>query len=140
MHGFGLYSFPDGKSYRGYFIDDKKDGFGHYTWNDGKEYLGWWSNGKQEGYGMFTAPGQPAKFGVWQDGKRQAWLSDEELSNIKQKHLNANHLNLVFEKEMTSDCRIPVEEVQRMTYEKPSNFDEKANDVLAEIAKIENRN
>ena len=46
MDEFGLYTWPDGRMYEGFYKDDKKHGFGVYTWQDGKRYAGWWSHGK----------------------------------------------------------------------------------------------
>lgn len=46
MNGFGFYSFSDGKTYTGYYLNDKKHGYGIYSWTDGKSYQGWWTLGK----------------------------------------------------------------------------------------------
>lgn len=46
MCGFGYYTFADGKTYEGYYLNDKKHGYGIYTWTDGKCYSGWWLLGK----------------------------------------------------------------------------------------------
>jgi hypothetical protein len=29
MHGYGIYTWPDGKVYKGYYIEDLKDGEGY---------------------------------------------------------------------------------------------------------------
>lgn len=46
MNGRGTLSWPDGKSYEGEFVDDKRDGAGLFKWGDGKVYEGQWKNGK----------------------------------------------------------------------------------------------
>jgi len=43
--GFGVNKMADGKTYIGFFKDDKKHGYGIYQW-DGKEYSGWWTENK----------------------------------------------------------------------------------------------
>lgn len=47
MHGKGKYTWPDGRSYDGEYVNDKKEGKGIYTWADGRQYNGQWLNGKQ---------------------------------------------------------------------------------------------
>jgi hypothetical protein len=37
MHGFGIYSWKDGRSYEGNYLMDKKEGYGTYTWADGRK-------------------------------------------------------------------------------------------------------
>jgi hypothetical protein len=46
MNGKGHTVWPDGKSYDGSYLDDKKDGFGIFIWENGKKYEGEWQNGK----------------------------------------------------------------------------------------------
>jgi len=33
MHGFGRFTFPDGKQYEGFYENDKKHGFGVFHWS-----------------------------------------------------------------------------------------------------------
>ncbi len=46
MHGFGKFRFADGKSYEGFYSNDKKAGYGVFCWLNGKRYEGWWTDGK----------------------------------------------------------------------------------------------
>jgi hypothetical protein len=46
MNGFGKFIFADGKSYEGFYLNDKKHGYGIFTWLNNKRYEGWWYNGK----------------------------------------------------------------------------------------------
>jgi hypothetical protein len=46
MHGFGVYTWKDGRKYEGEYKNDKKDGHGVYYWADGKKYDGMWNEGK----------------------------------------------------------------------------------------------
>ena len=34
MHGEGTYKWPDGRMYKGSYLNDKKDGFGVYSYPD----------------------------------------------------------------------------------------------------------
>ena len=40
MHGTGDFTWPDGKSYKGEYFEDKKHGYGEFYWPDGKVYKG----------------------------------------------------------------------------------------------------
>ena len=42
MHGYGVYTWKDGRKYEGEYLYDKKHGFGVYTWADGRRYAGEW--------------------------------------------------------------------------------------------------
>jgi hypothetical protein len=46
MHGRGLFKWPDGRSYEGEYVDDKKEGQGLFIWPDGRRYDGEWKEGK----------------------------------------------------------------------------------------------
>ena len=46
MHGYGDFSWADGRVYKGEYVDDKKEGQGVFIWPDGREYNGMWKNGK----------------------------------------------------------------------------------------------
>ena len=46
MNGIGLYSWPNGRKYRGEFKNNLKHGHGEYTQADGKKYIGAWVNDK----------------------------------------------------------------------------------------------
>ena len=46
MNGHGTFTWPDGRTYVGDFVDDKKEGNGNFTWPDGRTYEGGWKNGK----------------------------------------------------------------------------------------------
>lgn len=38
MNGLGVYEWPDGKKYEGAYENDMKHGFGKFTFSDGKIY------------------------------------------------------------------------------------------------------
>jgi hypothetical protein len=57
---------------------DKKHGYGIYTWTDGRRYEGYWAYGKQNGEGVYYHPNGNVKKGLWEDGKRMKWLDDDE--------------------------------------------------------------
>lgn len=54
MHGTGSMAWPDGRSYKGGFVDDRKSGEGTFTWADGRSYDGQWEKGRQHGVGVFV--------------------------------------------------------------------------------------
>ena len=62
-------------------MKDKKEGFGIYSWPDGKQYQGFWSNGLQDGIGRFTNTKGQSRVGKWKEGKRLEWVKDQEEQN-----------------------------------------------------------
>ena len=83
MHGKGLYSWPDGRKYDGYYIQDHKEGEGTYFWvyllkqSDGRSFKGQWKHGKQHGYGDYTHLDGSIKSGYWENGKRIKWINEK---------------------------------------------------------------
>ena len=89
MHGFGVYTWADGRRYEGiankmlnadlgeYYLD-KKHGKGMYSWADGRKYDGMWQNGKQHGEGRYVLSDGTERLGVWKSGKRIKWLDENE--------------------------------------------------------------
>lgn len=45
MHGFGIYTWKDGRRYEGSYNLNKKHGKGTYTYSDGSKYSGEWVEG-----------------------------------------------------------------------------------------------
>ena len=59
MDGFGEFTYPNTKTYLGYFKKDKKNGFGIVFWeNNEKCFIGFWKNNKQNGLGKFISQGK----------------------------------------------------------------------------------
>jgi hypothetical protein len=89
MHGVGLYTWSDKKSYEGEYSQDKKEGYGKYTWPDGRVYRGYWKDGKQHGLGEYTIasegfPQSQTRYGLWYNGNRQRWfpiMSDQDVTS-----------------------------------------------------------
>ena len=42
MHGYGVYTWADGRQYEGNFVNDLKEGEGTLVWADGRKYIGSW--------------------------------------------------------------------------------------------------
>ena len=59
-------------------MNDKKHGYGIYTYPDGKSYKGQWAFGKQHGEGIFITPQGAQRKGIWHEGKRIKWVDEEE--------------------------------------------------------------
>jgi hypothetical protein len=60
-------------------VNDKKEGYGEFSWPDGKIYKGQWRDGKQHGEGVLKHKGVERK-GLWDNGKRLRW-DDEKQQN-----------------------------------------------------------
>jgi hypothetical protein len=55
-----MYTWADGSTYEGYWLDNKIYGQGVYLWKDGRRFYGEWQNNDMEGYGVY----------FWADGRR----------------------------------------------------------------------
>jgi hypothetical protein len=76
-----MYTWGDGRNYKGYYQNDKKEGFGVYSWADGRSYRGYWKNGSQHGLGTFVS-GKDVQYGIWSEGKRIRWISKEDAKAV----------------------------------------------------------
>jgi len=47
-------------------MNDKKHGYGIYTYPDGRSYKGQWADGKQHGEGVFITPQGQSRKGIWE--------------------------------------------------------------------------
>ena len=45
MHGYGTFTWPNGRIFKGNYVEDVKTGYGEFAWPDGREYKGNWANG-----------------------------------------------------------------------------------------------
>jgi hypothetical protein len=54
MNGIGVFTWPDGRLYKGNYVDDKKEGWGKFVWQNGRVYEGEWLKGKRYGSGTVT--------------------------------------------------------------------------------------
>ena len=68
-------------SYKGNFIDNKKDGYGEMTYTDGKSYTGFYKDDKRNGYGILVTDLQTNYTGQWEQGKMhgQGTLTTKDL-------------------------------------------------------------
>jgi hypothetical protein len=88
MSGFGVYQWPDGKRYEGFFSRDKRQGFGIFTTPDPNSnglntYSGAWMNGKQHGYGCnYSSTMKEPKFSIWREGERILKLTRKQATEI----------------------------------------------------------
>ena len=72
-HGRGLFYWPDGEFYSGYWANDKREGKGTNTYANGNIYNGEYKNGKKDGQGEFKWNNGDMYKGSWKndmmDGK-----------------------------------------------------------------------
>jgi MORN repeat len=50
--------------------------FGVFTWPDGRRFEGYWKEGKQHGSGAYYAVNGEKREGEWSDGRRLKWIGD----------------------------------------------------------------
>jgi hypothetical protein len=74
MHGYGTYTWQDGRKYEGNYSLNKKHGTGTYTYSDGSRYQGEWVDGLQHGNGsILEADSGIERKGIWANGKLKNW-------------------------------------------------------------------
>jgi len=75
MHGKGVLTYKDGRTYDGDFIADKREGNGYLTWANGNWYKGEFRQNAQHGKGVFFSKelGKEQQ-GEWENGKRLRWI------------------------------------------------------------------
>ena len=117
MDGMGVYTWQDGRQYRGEYKDDKKHGYGIYTWSDGRTYAGYWCRGKQHGLGTYSVPGSPMKYGLWEEGKRIEWFDEDQVAQISKGALDFK----TFFRKTESGFNVDVLD----NFDMPSNFNER---------------
>ena len=53
-----------------------KHGFGKFTWKDGRSYEGAWRDGERDGIAYYLNSKGVKRKGEWVKGKRIKWLED----------------------------------------------------------------
>jgi hypothetical protein len=77
MHGYGTFTWNDGRKYVGEYVHDKKHGRGRFLWADGKTYDGPWVNGVQHGVGSFRShTNATMRRAEYADGKFVQWIDN----------------------------------------------------------------
>lgn len=66
----GRYAWPNGDSYNGEWLDDKRHGKGIDTYASGHRYTGEFADGQRHGQGTYTFPDGESYVGEWREGKR----------------------------------------------------------------------
>jgi hypothetical protein len=80
MHGFGIFTWPDGRVYEGEYKNNLKWGHGKFTWPDKEEtgksriYEGKWEMNLQHGPGEYTNLHGLKRKGTWTMGQRECWI------------------------------------------------------------------
>ena len=81
---------------------DKMHGFGTYSWPDGRVYEGHWRNNTTHGTGKFTDTDdtveekyhkKEVKNGLWENGKRVKWFENAEREKLRLHHNNTLDVN-----------------------------------------------
>lgn len=65
-HGYGFYQYQNGDFYEGYFKFGDRSGTGEYVWADGSSFRGEWINDKKNGFGSFKHENYEFD-GQWED-------------------------------------------------------------------------
>lgn len=88
MNGYGLFTWKDGRSYRGEYKDDKKHNFGIYVGVEGKRYEGYWENGNQKNLGKYYKKDGTIKIGYFDDAQNLKPIEDEEEISLKNNEID----------------------------------------------------
>lgn len=54
MDGMGIYTWKDGRCYKGYRKKNYNHGFGIFIWPDSRKYMGMWYQNKEHGLGVYS--------------------------------------------------------------------------------------
>ena len=90
MNGLGEFTYPELKTYFGYFERDKRTGFGILIWyKENKVFIGFWKDNKQNGLGKFISNGK-VRYGIWENGTLKEKIQNEEnfLNQVENYELN----------------------------------------------------
>lgn len=66
-HGYGTYTWTDGRKYVGEFKNDKFEGQGRHTWPEGDVYVGEWKDNVRNGQGTQVWPSGDKYVGEWEN-------------------------------------------------------------------------
>ena len=95
MNGIGEFTFPEIKTFLGYFERDKRSGFGILIWyKEKKVFLGFWKENKQNGFGKFISNGK-IRYGLWENGILKEKIKNEESFFAKLEGEETNYLNFL---------------------------------------------
>lgn len=78
MEGIGVFVWPDGKKFMGYYAKDKKNGFGTYHAKNGNKYQGKFKKGKQHGLGIIRNNKGEMQLGLYNKGKKIKELNKKD--------------------------------------------------------------
>ena len=81
MNGFGVFNYPDGKSFKGYFEKDKKNGFGIYSGKNNLRFEGNYKKGRQYGIGRVINEKGELQLGLYLKGKRLKILNEKDFQD-----------------------------------------------------------
>lgn len=121
MHGFGLYSWPNGEKHIGLFCKDKQHSLGLYTWPTGGKFLGFWENNYMSGLGIYIRKDGVICYGYWQNDRQKDIIKiipervcyDKNKSWTTEKFfLEYNKNKIIFNKEIRQHLGIKLKEMQ----------------------------
>jgi hypothetical protein len=78
MHGKGLFTWEDGRSYGGDFNENLREGVGIFIWPDSRKYYGNFKNNQFHGEGQFTSTEGKSRAGEWEHGQLKCWNANDK--------------------------------------------------------------
>ena len=72
-NGRGIFYWPDGSFYDGYFTENDMNIFGKYTWPNNKTWIGEWSNNAINGWGQMKWPDGKVFFGKYENDLKNGY-------------------------------------------------------------------
>ncbi len=79
-HGKGIFTLPDGLTYKGEWVEGKPSGYGTVKYKSGGFYQGEFLSGKRHGQGLYHGHEGIIKAGIWEKGKLIRTFTKEEHS------------------------------------------------------------
>ena len=70
FHGKGIYSWGDGREFKGYFVENNITGLGVLTYKNGEFYEGELRLGQEHGHGVLAKGSSVIFAGAWVSGQQ----------------------------------------------------------------------
>ena len=71
--GTWFYTWADGSTYNGQWLDNKIEGFGTYLWIDGRKFYGQWKSNDMHGHGIYIYADGIRYDGDYQNDKKEGY-------------------------------------------------------------------
>ena len=135
VNGQGTYTFTNGNTYFGDFIDGKRTGQGTFTYANGDKYVGAFLHGNRHGQGILTLFDGTLKSGIWEKdryfGIKVDWL---EKARVVKEVMRNERKAQIFKRRVAEEPLVYLEAaLERLGISRPGNIESEAQIERARI-------